>query len=78
VIAQEVEKIFPEVVSENKNASGAMYKSVQYGNLVAPLIESTKELSSLHDAQQREIDTLRSENEALKKRLDAIEARLGK
>jgi len=45
LIAQEVEKVFPELVS------GADSKSVQYGNLVAPLIEAVKE-------QQRIIDNL--------------------
>lgn len=41
VLAQEVEKVFPELVQTD--AQG--YKSVAYGNLVAPLIEAVKELS---------------------------------
>jgi len=40
VIAQEVEKVFPELVTTKADG----YKSVQYGNLVAPLIEAVKEL----------------------------------
>jgi|TARA_Y100000022_G_C13192115_1_gene348548 hypothetical protein len=40
VIAQEVEKIVPEAVVENEDG----FKSVAYGNLVALLIESIKEL----------------------------------
>ena len=40
VIAQEVEKVLPEVVITNKNG----IKSVAYGNLVGLLIESIKEL----------------------------------
>ena len=55
LIAQEVEKVFPELVT------GDGLKSVQYGNLVAPLIEAVKE-------QQREI-------ELLNKRIEALEAR---
>lgn len=47
VIAQEVEKVFPELVQTN--AEGI--KSVEYGNLVAPLIEAVKE-------QQKEIESL--------------------
>ena len=39
VIAQEVEKIMPEVV-----ANSGEYKSVAYGNLVGLLIEAIKEL----------------------------------
>jgi len=46
LIAQEVEKVFPELVGE---ADG--HKTVEYGNLVAPLIEAVK-------AQQKEIEDL--------------------
>lgn len=42
VIAQEVEKVLPEVVSTN----GEGVKSVAYGNLVSLLIEAVKELKS--------------------------------
>ncbi|MCC7575167.1 tail fiber domain-containing protein, partial [Candidatus Woesearchaeota archaeon] len=41
LIAQDVEKVFPEIVNTPKNS----HKSIQYGNLVAPLIEAVKELS---------------------------------
>ena len=40
VIAQEVEKVLPEVVSENEDG----LKTVAYGNIVGLLIESIKEL----------------------------------
>lgn len=56
VIAQEVEKIFPEVVNTNAD----WYKSVEYGNLVAPLIEAIKELDDKVNEQQREIVELKS------------------
>jgi len=39
LIAQEVEKVIPEVVSTNEEG----YKSIAYGNLVALLIETVKE-----------------------------------
>lgn len=76
VIAQEVEKVFPQLVGESKNAEGESYKSVQYGNLVAPLIESTKELASMHNEQEEKIEKLEKENEALKKQILSIEKRL--
>ncbi len=38
VIAQEIEKVLPEVVVEGKE-----YKSVAYGNIVGVLIEAIKE-----------------------------------
>lgn len=56
VIAQDIEKVYPELVNTDKTTG---YKSVEYGNLVAPLIEAVKE-------QQRQIDTLKAEVEALK------------
>ncbi len=56
LIAQDVEKVYPELVATDK-ATGL--KSVAYGNLVAPLIEAVK-------AQQKEIDELKAEVAALK------------
>lgn len=55
VIAQEVEKVFPQVV--NTGSDGV--KAVEYGHLIGPLIEAIK-------AQQTEIDTLKAEVAALK------------
>jgi len=49
VIAQEVEKVLPEVVSTSEDG----LKSVAYGNLIALLIEAIKELNA-------EIETLKS------------------
>lgn len=46
LIAQEVEQVFPELVSGTEG-----HKGVEYGNLVGPLIEAVKE-------QQKEIDNL--------------------
>lgn len=56
LVAQDVEKVYPELVNTNSKTG---FKSVQYGNLVAPLIEAIKE-------QQKQIDSLRSEIEKLK------------
>ncbi len=55
VIAQDVEKVFPEIVHTDDNG----LKSVEYGNLVAPLIEAIKE-------QQKQIDALKAEIKLLK------------
>lgn len=56
VIAQDVEKVFPEAVKEDKEG----IKSVNYGDMVAPLIEAVKELKLIIDQQQKEIEELRS------------------
>ena len=57
LIAQEVEKVYPELVTGEKGG-----KSVEYGNLVAPLIEAVK-------AQQKQI-------EALEARIRLLESRV--
>ncbi|MCA9356830.1 tail fiber domain-containing protein [Candidatus Nomurabacteria bacterium] len=54
LIAQEVEKEFPEVVSTDENGM----KSVNYASLVAPLIEAVKE-------QQKEIEMLKNQVKVL-------------
>ena len=62
VIAQEVEKVFPEVVLEDNEG----IKSVSYTSLVAALIESTKELKII-------VERLEKENVELKKRIEVLE-----
>ncbi|MCF2496852.1 tail fiber domain-containing protein [Dyadobacter chenhuakuii] len=69
LIAQEVEQVFPELVSTNKDG----YKSVNYIGLVPHLIESVKELKSKTD----EIAVLCKELEGMRemgKRLELLEA----
>jgi hypothetical protein len=69
-IAQEIEKVLPEVVYTDKDG----YKSVSYANVVPVLVEAIK-------AQQQEIDALkaaRAENGELKTQLSALLARLEK
>jgi hypothetical protein len=59
VIAQEIEKVLPEVVIETKNGDIEDFKTVAYGNISALLIEAIKELKA-------EVDNLRSEIKELK------------
>ncbi|MCG8550067.1 MAG: tail fiber domain-containing protein [Desulfobacterales bacterium] len=69
VIAQEVEKIFPQVVSIDNQG----YKSVAYAKLVSPLIESVKILKKENDSQKQIIETLKRQNELLKQNDKRIE-----
>ena len=55
VIAQEVETVYPELVHTDSEGM----KSVEYANLIAPLIEAVK-------TQQSEIKALQDEVKALK------------
>lgn len=62
VIAQEVEKVIPEVVIEQEDGM----KSVAYGNMVGLLIEAMKEQQAQIDAQNEQINSLKEEINALK------------
>jgi hypothetical protein len=67
VIAQEVEQVFPEVVSTDSEG----YKSVAYDRLVAPLIEAVKELKAENEALKAENSRMKEEFE---RRITALEA----
>ena len=52
VIAQEVEQVFPELIS------GSFPKSVNYNGLIGLLIESVKELKSENEELRKRLDKL--------------------
>jgi uncharacterized small protein (DUF1192 family) len=56
VIAQEVEKVFPELVTIDEQGR----KKVEYEGLIAPLIEAVKELDERVRSLETEIAALRS------------------
>ena len=64
-IAQDLEKIFPEMVFTDEKG----YKSVDYGRLTPVLVEAVKELSSKNEA-------LKIKNEKVEARLEKLEALL--
>ncbi len=53
-IAQDVEKIIPEVVNTKKDG----YKSMSYGKLTTVLVEAVKELNTKVDKKDIKISTL--------------------
>ena len=65
-IAQEVQKIIPEAVNEDKDG----YLSINTDPILWAMLNAT------HD-QQREIEKLKLENKELKARLEKIEKLLG-
>lgn len=67
VMAQELEKVFPNLVFTADDAMGT--KSVNYMGLIAPLIEAVKELDAQNTA-------LREENGALDDRLADVEGQV--
>jgi trimeric autotransporter adhesin len=55
LIAQEVEAVLPELVKTDEKSG---IKSVKYGNLVAPLIEATKELHQMYQSLDQRVQNL--------------------
>jgi hypothetical protein len=68
VIAQEVEAVFPELVTTWGDNS---YRAVDYGRLTGVLIEAVKELNADKEA---EIAALQQQNADLEARVAALEA----
>ncbi|WP_409480109.1 tail fiber domain-containing protein [Pseudobdellovibrio sp. HCB154] len=72
-IAQQLEEIYPELVETDKQGM----KSVNYSHLVAPLVEAVKTLYNKITGVEREIASLKAENEELKtkvKEFDELKA----
>ena len=66
-IAQEMEAHVPEVVKSGENPDGDEQKGIAYGQLTAVLTKALQEAIA-------KIETLETENTAIKARLDALEA----
>ena len=70
VMAQELEKVFPELVHTADDEMGT--KSVNYVGLIAPMIEATKELKAENDNMRAEIAALRAERDEMKTALNDL------
>ncbi|MFW6220285.1 MAG: tail fiber domain-containing protein, partial [Nanoarchaeota archaeon] len=69
LIAQNVEKYFPEVVHTN-NITGM--KAIEYANLVAPLIESIKEQQTQIEKQQKIIENQQNQLDELRREIENL------
>ena len=65
VVAQEVKEVFPELVHESSTPG---HMGVEYGNLVAPMIEALKELKDQNAMLKQQLDRQQTEINALRKR----------
>lgn len=65
VIAQELEEIFPEIVNTADDERGT--KSVRYIEMIAPMIEATKELKAENDALKTQMNDLAEQVAVLNK-----------
>jgi hypothetical protein len=64
LIAQEVEKVFPEVVKESTYPDPSVMetvKKIEYDKMVPYLVESIKELKKIIQSQQEEIEKLKNQ-----------------
>ena len=72
VIAQELEKIFPELVIHNQDGT----LSVKYPSLISPLIASVQVLKQRNEDLSARVDQLEEENKKMKDTLQMILQRL--
>jgi hypothetical protein len=75
-IAQEVEKVLPDMVKERPDEKLGTAKTVKYGNIVALTVEAIKEIWHKVMNQDERIQRLEKENLELKTRLERLEKRL--
>ncbi len=73
LMAQDVEKVFPELVRTDDNG----YKAVSYDKLSVVLLEAIKEQQHQIEAEKAKNKELENELSSLKERLSAIEAMMG-
>lgn len=69
VIAQQIEKYVPELVSTDENG----YKSVQYSHMVPLLLEAIKEQQDIINSQSKELGVLKASVEAISEYMKTAE-----
>ena len=67
-IAQEVEKVLPEVVNKGEDS----YRSVEYGKIVSVVVAAVKELYNMVLGHDREIASVKAENAAKAQEIDKL------
>ncbi|HXI90577.1 MAG TPA: tail fiber domain-containing protein [Blastocatellia bacterium] len=72
LIAQEVDAVVPEAVQKGADAAAPL--GMNYSDLIPVLIKAIQEQQGTLDRAQAEIKILRAENEALNRRIIAVEA----
>ncbi len=74
VVAQDIEKIYPEIV--NTNSKG--YKSVDYSKLSVILLQAIKEQQRLIDELQNSNSILKAENSQHKEQIESLTGRISR
>jgi len=74
-IAQEIQKVFPEMVSEMKESSDSVnYLDLDISHLQVYLVQALQEQQAIIEAQKKEIATEKAENESQKQEIETIKA----
>jgi len=71
-LAQDVEKILPEVVTKDSNGR----RSLAYTSIIPLLVEGIKTQQKDIQSQNKKIESITKENESLQKRISMLESRL--
>jgi hypothetical protein len=71
LLAQEVERVMPEVIERGTDVNAPL--GMNYDNLIPVLIKAVQEQQGLLERNQAQIKNLRAENDALSKRISALE-----
>jgi len=67
MIAQELQKVYPELVATTKNSKGKEYLAIDYSKFTAVLLQSIKELKTQNNQMQQKIDGLEKKVDILEK-----------
>lgn len=65
LIAQELEKVYPELVYEMTSETGYKYKNIKYNSLIPLLVGGIGELRKIVDTQQEQINELKKQVQLL-------------
>lgn len=77
-VAQEVEKVFPKLVTEQKWIDGTNKKFLETAGLVPYLVGATQELSVRTNTNTSDIQSLKNENADMKAEISDLKTRLDK
>ncbi len=74
LIAQETEKVIPEIVHTDKEG----YKSIEYAKLVALLIEAMKQMDIEKELLEQKVKALETNSDNIKKQVEMLNASIEK
>ncbi len=74
-IAQDLDTVYPDAVTEGGDDAKTKPWSVDYGRLTPLLVKSIQDLKAENDALKADNEAIKAQNAAILKRLDALEAK---